>query len=195
MTDDEIDQLIRKTHDDLVNLCTTKESMLKTLNADITSTNWFQKALAIYNELLRDGYSRTTLKDIKKRRILDAKSGAIRCKNKRLFALPDFYAACEFWFMGIKEPNGLLRGDEVASVLHRNNNVEVDRQLLIDANMNPGRCESDKVNVVAVLRSPHLAMEWFVAPIVNEQSVYYWFRTKGIYTSCHSLITRRLQLD
>lgn len=195
MTDDEIRRFASKAHEDLVNLCRTKESMLETLGANLSSRNWYNQALAIYDELLRDGYSRQTLKSIKKKRILDARSGAIRCKNKRLFALPDFYAACEYLFMGIKEPKGLLKGDEVASVLHRKNNVLVDRQLLIDANMNPGRYESEYVPVVAVLRSPHLAMEWFVAPVVNDQSVYYWFRTKGIYTSCHSLITRRLQLD
>ena len=46
-----------------------------------------------------------------------------------------------------------------------------------------------------VLRSPHLYMEHFISPIVDNDEVYRWFTTNGIYTSCHSMISRVLQFD
>lgn len=67
--------------------------MLRTLKADVKSYSKDKVALALYPELLRDGYNRQQLKDTKKRMLLDAKSGTIKCKNKRLYVIPDFYAA------------------------------------------------------------------------------------------------------
>lgn len=170
-TDDEITAFTRRTHDKINNIATDSKAMLRTLQADPESKNPYKRALCIYPELLRDAYSRETLHAIKKRWTLDAKSGKIKCENKRLFAIPDLYAACQFWFLNQKQPEGLLKNGEVACKPYRG---------------------KDKV---ACLRSPHLYMEWVVRDVVHNQSVYDWFYTDGIYTSCHDLISKVLQFD
>lgn len=170
-TDDEITSFTKRTHDKILGIARDANAMLNTLQADEESTNPYKRALSLYPELLREAYSRETLKSIKKRWTLDAKSGKIKCDNKRLFAIPDMYAACQYWFMNQKQPEGLLKNGEVACKPYRG---------------------KDKV---ACLRSPHLYMEWTVRNVVHEQSVYDWFYTDGIYTSCHDLISKVLQFD
>lgn len=113
-TDEEISQFTKRTHDKILGIARNASAMLATLQADINSANPYKRALAIYPELLREAYSRETLKAIKKRWTLDAKSGKIKCDNKRLFAIPDMYAACQFWFLGQEQPKGLLKNGEVA---------------------------------------------------------------------------------
>jgi hypothetical protein len=38
-------------------------------------------------------------------------------------------------------------------------------------------------------------MDHAVRKIVHDQNIYDWFFTNGVYTSCHDLITRVLQMD
>ena len=173
-TDEEIQKLIKPEHDRIMALTKDMDSMLKTLRADENSDQPYKVALKIYPELLREAYTRESLKAIRKRMLLDAKSGRIRFAknaNKRLFVLPDFYAACEFWFMGIKNPKGLLAKDEIACKIFK---------------------EHDKADV---LRSPHLYCEHSIQKIVHNKNVYEWFYTNGVYTSCKSMISRILQFD
>lgn len=170
-TDEEISQFTKRTHDRINGIARNANVMLQTLQADEESDNPYKRALSIYPELLREAYSRETLKAIKKRWTLDAKSGKIKCENKRLFAIPDLYAACQFWFLKELNPEGLLKDGEVSCKPYR------------------GR---DKV---ACLRSPHLYMEWTTRKVVHDQSIYDWFYTDGIYTSCHDLISKVLQFD
>lgn len=89
--------------------------MLQTLKADKQSENSYKAALAYYPEMLWEGYTRGQLKDTRKRMLLDAKSGKIRMLNKRLFAIPDLYAACSYWFCYEENPKGLLKKDEIAA--------------------------------------------------------------------------------
>lgn len=170
-TDDEIKQFTSKEHTRIQNLTKDVDAMLKTLKADEESEQPYKAALAIYPELLREAYSRESLKAIRKRMLLDAKSGKIKCENKRLFACPDLYAVCEYLFLHDPHPKGLLKNGEIACKIFRRH---------------------DKADV---LRSPHLAMDHAVRTIVHDQKIYDWFYTNGIYTSCHDLITRILQMD
>lgn len=170
-TDDEIRRFTKRTHDKINGIAKDSKAMLHTLQADEESENPYKRALSIYPELLREAYSRETLKAIKKRWTLDAKSGKIKCENKRLFAIPDMYAACQFWFLGQEQPEGLLKNGEVSCKPYRGKEK------------------------VACLRSPHLYMEWTVRSVVHDQEIYDWFYTDGIYTSCHDLISKVLQFD
>lgn len=171
MTDEEIEEFTRKTKQKISSLATNKQAMLRTLGADASSDNPYLAALAIFPELLRDGYAKETIKNIKRRMLLDAKSGSIVCENKRLFAIPDLYAACEFWFLGEENPNGLIPDGYVCSVL------------------------DDPGEEIDVLRSPHLYFEHAIRKVYSDEKTRKWFRTKGIYTSCHDLISRILQFD
>lgn len=168
-TDEEIKQFTKDVHEKLLNIGKNQDTMLKALKASAGSPMSDKVALALYPELLREGYNRQQLKDTRKRMLMDAKSGAIKCKNKRLYAIPDFYAACEYWFLHVDRPIGLLKAGEVACKPFRN------------------------YNRADVLRSPHLYFEHFLVDISHDDNIYKWFTTDGIYTSCHSLISRVLQ--
>ena len=169
--DENLREFIRQTYDRIKTLSTDREHMLHALGADDFSEIPYRNALQIYPELLREAYSRDSLKAIKKRWTLDARSGKIRCKNKRLFAIPDFYAACQFWFLHEREPTGLLQNGEVFA-----------RPFM----------QTDEVDV---LRSPHLYFEHALRKVNHDPNIASWFYTNGIYTSCHDLISRILQFD
>lgn len=170
-TDEEIKEFTKKEHERIIGITKDMDSMLKTLKADEDSEQPYKAALAIYPELLREAYSRESLKAIRKRMLLDAKSGKIKSLNKRLFACPDLYGVCEWLFCHDEHPKGLLKNGEVACKIFRRH---------------------DKVDV---LRSPHLAMEHGLRNIVQNQDVYDWFYTNGIYMSMHDLLSRLLQCD
>jgi len=170
-TDEEITQFTAKEHERIRNMAINQEAMLNTLNADINSEQPYKVALKLYPPLLRETYSHESLKNIRKRMILDAKSGRIRCENKRLFVLPDFYAACQHWFMGEERPKGLLAKDEIACKIFR---------------------QHDKADV---LRSPHLYLEHSIQRITHDPKIYEWFYTNAVHTSVNSMISRILQFD
>jgi hypothetical protein len=171
MSDEDIRALTARTHDRIEHLASDPEAMLRTLQADLSSDIPYRQALRLYPELLRDGYAKESLKAIKKRMVLDAKSGRIKCRNKRLFVIPDMYAACEHWFLGIKEPNGLLKDGEIACRVYR------------------GWKKAD------CLRSPHLYFEHCPRTIVDDDNVYKWLASNGVYTSCKDLISKPLAFD
>ena len=170
-TDEEVFAFTEQSYQRICNIGKDVSTMLKVLHAESGSEDPYCQALSIYPPLLRDAYARETLRAIKKRWIYDAKSGRIKCKNKRLFAIPDMYAACEYWFMGIEQPQGLLKDGEISCRVYRNFD------------------EAD------VLRSPHLYMEHAIRKITHDPQIYEWFYTGGVYTSCHDLISRILQFD
>lgn len=170
-TDEEIARFVARPHEQIENLTKDKDSMLRVLNANELSDNPYKASLAVYPPLLREAYTKNQLRDIRKRMLLDAKSGKIKVQNKRLYAIPDLYAACEFWFLKKENPKGLLKNGEVACRIFRRH---------------------EKADV---LRSPHLYMEHAIRYISHDEQIYEWFHTNGIYTSCHDLISRILQFD
>lgn len=138
----------------------------------------FNKALDLYPDLLNDDWIKRTLRAIRDSLIKDYKAGKLRVRGKYTFLLPDFYAACEHWFLGIEEPEGLLQDGEVFCWLFP---------------------ESEKLDC---LRSPHLYREHPVRKNVawigykeRQACLREWFDTNAVYTSCHDLISKILQFD
>ncbi len=170
-TDEEIDRFTQKTWNKIHDIAKDPETMLRVLRADVYSDQPFRRALSLYPPLLRDGYCRQTLRDIKRRWTYDAQSGRIVCRNKRMFVIPDMYAACQFWFLHMEHPPGLLQNGEIACRVY---------QAFDEADC---------------LRSPHLSMEHAVRRITHRSDVYSWLRSNGVYTSVHDLISRILQFD
>lgn len=144
-------------------------------NVDKTA---FQKSIELYPNLLNDDYVKSQLREIKDSMIKKFKSGKLRIYGKYTFLLPDFYAACQYWFMDIKNPKGLLEDGEVFCWLFR---------------------KSDKLDC---LRSPHLYREHAIRKNIacieygdRQNQLCEWFCTDAIYTSCHDLISKILQFD
>lgn len=180
ITDDEILEIAGKSIDKLKNICSSIDSIKNVF--DITPYNQnktaFQKCIELYPELLNDEYAKNHLRRIKDSIIKKCRAGKLDVNGKYTFILPDFYAACEHWFLGIPDPHGLLDNGEVFCWLFR---------------------KSDELDC---LRSPHLFLEHSVRSNVacrsygeRQQRLREWFCTDALYTSCKDMISRILQFD
>lgn len=180
ITDDEILSIAGKSIDKLKNITASIDNIKNVF--DITPYNqnktYFQKCIELYPELLNDEYAKSHLRRIKDSIIKKCKAGKLDVNGKYTFLLPDFYAACEYWFLGIENPNGLLEDGEVFCWLFRKDE-ELD-----------------------CLRSPHLALEHSPRKNVacriygeRQQKIREWFCTDAVYTSCKDFISRILQFD
>ena len=180
ITDEEIDEIIGESKDRLQNICSSVDSVKNAFGVTPYNQNKtaLQSAIALYPELLNDVYIRNKLKDIKDSMIRNYKAGKLQVHGKYTFILPDLYAACQHWFMGIEEPEGLLEDGEVFCWLFR---------------------KSEKLDC---LRSPHLYKEHAVRKNVacvkygdRQQSLREWYCTDAVYTSCHDFISKILMFD
>ena len=172
--DEEIKIITKRTIEDIENIGKDFHTTMKVLGAtDYNKTpNYFQQALMVYPELFRDTYHKEILKQTKKSLVKQAKGGRLNVRGRYQFLCPDLYAFCEWLFLGINEPVGLLKDGEVYSRLNKNGAE------------------------LACLRSPHLYREWAVRKNIRSENIEKWFGgTKCIYTSCHDLISRILQFD
>lgn len=180
VTDDEIVEIAQPSIDKINNICSSVSDMKRTMG--ITPYNMhmtaFQKAVNLYPDLLNDEYAKRHIRNIKDSMVKKCKAGKLNVHGKYTFVLPDFYAACEHWFMGIENPDGLLEDGEVFCWLFR---------------------KSDKLDC---LRSPHLYKEHPIRKNVachkygeRQQKVREWFCTDAVYTSCKDLVSRILQFD
>ena len=184
--DEDIVNISKRSIDKLNNLTSSIKNMKDAFGVTPYNQNMspIQQAIDIYPNLLNDEYLKNRLRDIKKSLIKKYKSGKLEVKGKYTFILPDFYAACEYWFMGNENPNGLLDDGEVYCSLFKT------------------------VKEVDCLRSPHLFIEHPVRcntaycnnDITDKQrerldKLDKWYTTKALYTSCKDMISRILQFD
>lgn len=172
--DDEIERITRRTVDEINKVGNDYQTTMRLLGATDynQSPNYFQQALMLYPELFRDAYHRDILKQVKKSLVKQAKGGRLAVNGRYQFLAPDLYAFCEWLFLGIQNPDGLLADGEVYSRLNRDGAE------------------------LACLRSPHLYREWAVRKNKRGDELDKWFGcTKCVYTSTHDLISRYLMFD
>ena len=180
VTDEELLKIAKPSIDRLNNMCSSIDNLfgifgITPYNAHMTP---LQKSIKIYPNLLNDEYLKNTIRDIKNSLVKQYKAGKLEIDGKYTFILPDFYAACQYWFGHKENPDGLLKDGEVFCWLFKN------RQRL------------------DCLRSPHLFKEHAVRANVayeewenKEEFRRKWFTTNALYTSCHDLISKILQFD
>lgn len=173
MTDEELIELSRTTNNDINKIATDKDTMLKLLGATKNNLhkNNLQKCIQYYPPLLNDTYGKNILKQVRKSLVKKGKSGKLSIDAKYTFLSPDLYAFCEWLFLGIKNPKGILKKEEVSCNLY------------------------DEGERLDCLRSPHLYMEHCVRYNKVDDLQKKWFVTKAIYTSCHDIISKILQFD
>lgn len=180
MTDDDLKEISKQSINKLTNMCSSVENMQRVFGVTPYNTNMtpLQEAVKIYPNIMNDVYFKDVIKGIKDSLIKKYKSAKLEVEGKYTFLLPDFYAACEFWFLHNQNPNGLLNGSEVWCSLFKN------------------RKELD------CLRSPHLFKEHAIRENIantasdeRKENISKWFTTSAIYTSCHDLISKVLQFD
>lgn len=168
LTEDDIRELGSKNHEEILSLGRSKdantthyadkEKLLKILGADNAANchSWYQKCLNIYPEMLEDSYTRTQIADLKNSLERDLWSARFKIHSQYTFTVPDLYAFCEKWLLGIESPAGLLKANEVSCNLFENGKK------------------------LDVLRSPHLYREHCVCTNnINSE----WFTTNACYVS------------
>lgn len=180
ITGEEIDLLTRRSAERIRNICSSKETMMNILGITPYNRNMtpFQKAVKLYPALLKDTYAKDVIREVKNSLLKKYRSGKLEINGKYAFLLPDYYAACEYWFGHIPNPKGLLEDQEVFCRLFP---------------------QYDKLDC---LRSPHLYKEHAIrhntaSKAYGERSdkIGEWFATNGIYASTHDLITKILMYD
>lgn len=180
ITDDEIDLLTQKSVERIGNVCNSKDTMMDILGITPYNTNMtaFQKAVKMYPALLNDSYAKDVIREVKNSLLKKYRSGKLEVNGKYTFLLPDFYAACEYWFGHINTPTGLLSDKEVFCWLFK------------------------RYEKLDCLRSPHLYKEHAIRfNVANEvygdrpKYIREWFTTDGIYASTHDLISKILMYD
>ena len=173
ISDDELVDLCKDTKQEIVNISNNIKTMLSVLGATKYNKrkNFYQKSLYLYPELLQDAYSKEVLKNKKRKLLKDAYAGKINVGGKYTFVSPDLYAFCEYLFLGIEKPKGLLNSHEVSCNLFEDSK-ELD-----------------------CLRSPHLYREHAIRTNKNNEATQKWFVSKSIYISTNDLISKLLQLD
>lgn len=173
ITPNEISSLCFKSNTKIERLTSTVKAMQEAFGVtpNSKSKTYLQQAISIYPEILNDVYTKETIKQIKKALVKSAKAGKLYLDCKYTFIVPDWYAVCENWFLGVKEPVGLLQNNEVSCELYKN------------------------VDKVDCLRSPHLYREHAVRKNIQNENTDKWFTTKALYVSVHDLISKILQFD
>lgn len=173
ITNKELKELSKRSREDIVKISSDINTMLKVLGANEfnLNKNYFQQAVEHYPELLVDKYSVEVLKQIKKSLVKQGRSARLSIDGHYTFIIPDLYAFCEWLFLEVDNPVGLLQDGEVSCSLYENG-----RRL-------------------DCLRSPHLYREHAIRNNVVNDITDEWYTTNGIYTSVHDPISRILQFD
>ncbi len=179
-TDDEIREIASASINQVNNVCSSLDNLKELLNITPHAKNrtYFQQAIEIYPNILNDTYTKRYIKTVKDALVGKCRSGKLLVRGAYTFVLPDLYAACEHWFLGLDNPDGLLGDGEVYCGIYPN-----DREL-------------------DCLRSPHLMKEHAVRRNVackeygeRAAKASEWFATKAVYISSKDLISRILQCD
>lgn len=178
MTDKEVKEICKYPNKKIKEICSSLENMLSFFGVKVEEKedykSYFQKALRLYPELMGEESNKNNLRDLKNSLVKKYRGGKLDVFGKFTFVLPDLYAFCEWLFLGIEVPLGLLKDQEVYCRLYRNKK-ELD-----------------------CLRSPSLYIEHAVRENVcgkkyRNQYLDEWFNTDAIYTSTYDLISRILQ--
>lgn len=174
ITPSEIQTLALKSNRKIENLTSTVKSMQEAFGVTDKSTKfktYLQEAIHLYPEILNDPYTKETIKQIKKSMVNNFRAGKLLMDSKYSFVVPDWYAVCENWFLGIKKPQGLLGRNQVSCNLY------------------------PKITKLDCLRSPHLYKEHAIRENVVNNNTKKWFTTNAIYIGIDDLISKLLMLD
>lgn len=173
MSDKEILKILNKTNNDIKTIGNDRNKILKILGAteENINKNHYQEALMLYPEMINDTYSNEIMKLTKKSMVTKARYGKIQIDGTYTFIIPDLYAFAQWLFLHEENPKGLLKDGEVSCSLFENNK-ELD-----------------------LIRSPHLNFSHCINTNILNDDIRRWFKSNGVYTSCHTLMSLELMYD
>jgi hypothetical protein len=173
ITDEEMKELAKETNETIRKVGKDRKTMLKLLGLNKASENktYLQSAIELYPALLTDKYTKEVIKDVKKSFLKSAYAGKLEIDGSYTFVSPDLYAFCEWLFLGVENPKGLLEDGEVSCALYKDGKR------------------------LDCLRSPHLYVEHGLRNNKINDDTKKWFTTNAVYISHKDLISKLVQCD
>ncbi len=173
----ELGYTLDKVTDDDTNEDVT-EDKVSVIDTNVEKGNYYiAKALDLYPALIKDKHIKNKIENLFKAKKKSYMGGKLPIKGYYSYVAPDMYAFCEYLFMGIENPEGLVPKDHVY-------NKHYD--------------EAGDVKEVLCLRSPHLSRYEFPRrKLVSSDECKKWFgyMESDTVVSCHDLISKSLQCD
>ncbi|MGA3598599.1 hypothetical protein [Lysinibacillus agricola] len=172
-TGDELTQLLSHSKEIIDTATSSIENVLNFVGVNEVGKNRrnILEAVALDHNVMSDPYFKRIVKDKKENLVNNIKAGSILLENtKRTYLIPDLYAFCEWLFLGVENPKGLLENGQVHCQLYEKKELDV-------------------------LRSPHLYVEHAIRDNVVSEKISDWFITNGLYTSIHDPISKILMFD
>lgn len=203
ITPQEIELLAQVSINRINNLCASPQSMMEALGITPYNTQPtpFQKSVKYYPALLNDTYTKDILKEIKDSLVKKYRSGKLEINGRYTFLLPDYYAACEHWFLHEEQPKGLLADQEVFCWLFR-------RDEKLDCLRSPHLYKEHAIRKNAACPSKqdensacpdpdayHKGDITAASALDRPLTLRSWFTTDGLYASTHDLISKILMYD
>lgn len=178
VTDEKIKALSKLTIEKINDAKMNPDTALEIMGADLEAEEGldpFYSSIKAYPQMLQDPYVRKRIdKKIKSER-KKAMSGRPYIKGYYNYICPDLYAACEYWFCGDENPQGLVLKNHVYNALYG---------------------EKEDVTEVCCLRSPHLSdCEHGIRVLDKSDECKKWFQGMDTVISTHDLLTKILQCD
>jgi hypothetical protein len=178
MTDDDILHLAEYDITNLNGIGNDVQSMLNILGANEDKTNqlsWFQKSLILYPEMLKDFYTKNSLKNTKESMIKRMRSGKFNINGAYTFAIPDPLACLQWWFTDMDKSDlssfGFVQEGTVSCKLFEDN---------------------EKIDC---LRSPHLDHAHCIRVNKVNQDTRRWTKSMGVYIGMTDIMSKLLMYD
>lgn len=179
VTQERIENLCKLTIDKINDAKTKPEVALEIMGIDLkdddVELDAMKASIVAYPAMLQDVSVRKAIKSNIESQRKKAMSGKPLVKGFYNYICPDLYAACEYWFLGIENPTGLIPSKCVYNSFY-----------------------DDKADIeeVCCLRSPHLSdCEHGMRTLVKTDECKKWFHGMDTVISTHDLLTKTLQCD
>lgn len=179
ITDEKIEKLSALTIKMINDAKTDPYRALEVMGVDIeaegTQLSPLYACIREYPQMLQSPYVRKRMDSAVKSIRNKAMSGKPYVHGYYNYICPDLYAACEYWFCGIENPEGLIPRNHVYNALYAANH---------------------DVQEVCCLRSPHLSdCEHGIRLLARSEECNKWFCGLDTVISTHDLLTKTLQCD
>lgn len=178
VTDERIEALTALTIETINDAKVNPDTALKIMGIDLDEAEElepFYASIKAYPQMLQDPYVKRRIDSKIQSERKKAMSGRPYIKGYYNYICPDLYAACEYWFCGIDNPEGLIPKNHVYNALYSN---------------------TDGVTEVCCLRSPHLSdCEHGIRQLEKSDECKRWFSGMDTVISTHDLLTKVIQCD
>ena len=179
MTDERIECLAANTIDKLNRAKSEPRVAMELMGINMDDKEMqldpFWACIKEYPSMLQSSEAKRRVKSKMESERKEAMSGRLLINGYYNYICPDLYAACEHWFCGEDNPEGLIPRNHVYNGMYSN---------------------KDDIDEVCCLRSPHLSdCEHGIRQLEKSDECKRWFSGLDTVISTHDLLTKTIQCD